>query len=1120
MTYIKTLEMQGFKSFAHKTRITFPRTLAVIIGPNGSGKSNLVDALFFVLGKTSKKDMRAEKLGHLVYNGGKHGKPAKFAKVSITLDNKDRELPVNTDEVIISRSVNRDGNSIYALNGKRVTRAEIQNVLSHANIKPDGFNLLMQGEIARFVEMHPEERKQIIYEISGIASFEEKKHKASLELKHVENKLKEASIVLKERENYLNGLLKEKTQAEKYLKLTRKLERVKASLLHKQKEEEIKKKNKLLSELRTHEEEVKKLESAIAKSEEYVKNTQEELKKTELEIKKRGRNEQQKLLKEIDKIKEELINAEQLIKSHEHEIKRINYRQEQIKKTIKENEEKIKELRSKEKQLEEKINKLKQSITKNNEFLKKTEPSADLIKLKTRLIELKNRVKEKQEELNEVKKALEKKEELTNLQKELMNNEKKIKGLEERIKKQEALRKKAQEKLDEVKEFLSETRARLTLVIEKEKLVKDLLQDGVKEILKLRDQGLKGVYGTIAELAITPKEYVRALKIASREDLNTVIVDTKETAIKCVQHLKRVGKPGARFLILDQIKEVKTKKISNDEAILASELVRTKPELRKAFNWVFRNAFITPDNRTAERISNEGIKAVSLEGLFIQPPVMGYGTQLRMSFKSTQEASKEELKQTIKEYEEYSEKLVNHLKELSDKIIALENDKKVLTRRSVELKHKIKLLSDEVSCVGDARELEKEIERLTKKQREVEMMLVERKNALSEEERKELIDKIKDAEARYQSLVIEKNTLTAQVNNVLLKENHNLTSIQEELRKQEKEFKELIKKRKEEIKELRRKSLDKKKEERKFRAALKDFIKQKNKLKKIISDTTYRVLDLKRRKDRAEKDAQETSVKIAEVNARITSFEERLRGYANVEVIKNKSVEKLEEETRELEFKIRSFGPVNMKALQTYNEVSKHYAKLKEKYVKLEEEHRKVLSTIQQIEGKKRYVFMQTFTNISNNFSRIFAEISPGGEAKLQLENPENPLEGGVNIIAKPAGKKMTSLSALSGGEKTLVTLAFIFAIQEYEPAPFYFFDEIDAALDKSNSEKLANLIKKYSSKAQFILISHNDEMVSVSDYLYGVSMKENAVSQVISIKLPERKDEEVMKQLEKQVET
>jgi len=231
MIKIKKIVLENFKSFGGRNEIKLMDNLNLIIGPNGSGKSNISEAISFVLGIMSKKGLRTEKLSHLIFNGGKSGKPANSASVKIVFSNDDKLFPVQEDFVEISRKINSDGSSDYLVNGKKTTRSEVVNLLDYAGIDPEGFNMVMQGSIAKFVDMSSNERADIIKNISGISTYEEKKDKALKELEQVKEKVKETNILLRERQKHLDELKKEKRTAEQYKSTKDELRETKGKLV-------------------------------------------------------------------------------------------------------------------------------------------------------------------------------------------------------------------------------------------------------------------------------------------------------------------------------------------------------------------------------------------------------------------------------------------------------------------------------------------------------------------------------------------------------------------------------------------------------------------------------------------------------------------------------------------------------------------------------------------------------------------------------------------------------------------------------------------------------------------------------------------------------------------------
>ena len=232
MTYLKRLVMKGFKSFARQTTIEMDRHMNVVVGPNGSGKSNITDALCFVLGRLSIKSIRAAKSAHLIFSGNKHYKPASIAYVEMVWDNSDKTFSLDEKEIAIRRTVKRNGQSIYKINSQVKTRQEVIELLSQVGIGPHGFNIILQGEIERFVKMHPEERRKVMEEVSEISIYEIRKEKSLKELEKTDEKLRQVGAILRERTNYLKNLENEREQALRYKKLELTVKKCKGSIVN------------------------------------------------------------------------------------------------------------------------------------------------------------------------------------------------------------------------------------------------------------------------------------------------------------------------------------------------------------------------------------------------------------------------------------------------------------------------------------------------------------------------------------------------------------------------------------------------------------------------------------------------------------------------------------------------------------------------------------------------------------------------------------------------------------------------------------------------------------------------------------------------------------------------
>jgi len=342
----------------------------------------------------------------------------------------------------------------------------------------------------------------------------------------------------------------------------------------------------------------------------------------------------------------------------------------------------------------------------------------------------------------------------------------------------------------------------------------------------------------------------------------------------------------------------------------------------------------------------------------------------------------------------------------------------------------------------------------------------------------------------------------AQVSNVLNPEKENISKILKQQDKEKAGFEDekstLIKK----IKEQEGSLKEKEAVEAKFFAQFKELFNKRNKLSEEISKNENEIYNKQEDSRRIEQKGNLVSLQGAEIRAQLSGMIEEYKQYEGVELFKDKPESEILKEIAQFEKLISDIGAVNMRALEIYEKIEKEYKTFIDKKDKILSEREDVLMMINEIDSKKRELFMKTYEIIDHNFKVIFGALSSKGEASLELEDKNDPFNGGLLIKVRISGTKFLDIKSLSGGEKTLTAIAFIFAVQEYDPAPFYIFDEVDAALDKKNSEQLALLVKNYAKKAQYIIISHNDGVISEADILYGVSMNEFGISKVTSLKI------------------
>jgi len=403
-TMINRMVMHGFKSFGKRTELVFGRDFNCILGPNGSGKSNVLDALCFVLGKGSSKALRAERSASLIYNGGKTKKPAKFGEVSIFFDNTDKVFPTEDDTVKVTRIVKPTGQSVYKINDKTRTRQQILDLLALAKINPDGYNIILQGDIVRLVEMSTNERRGLVEEISGISIYEEKKQKALRELEKVGQKIEEAEIILKERNGYLRDLKKDRDQALKYKQLNDKIKVNKGSYLKKQIDKKETLKKQFDVRIAKHQEKFDKVMTKIKALREEIKVKREDIKAISQEVEEKGDTEQRTMAKELEELRVEVATNKTRIGSCQNEINRINLRKNQLQRNLDEILEKTKSLEDDKKELLD-VKKQKTSLrseieAKIGQFKKKHKLGEAAEKIDQGIEQLDKSIEEHQKEIN------------------------------------------------------------------------------------------------------------------------------------------------------------------------------------------------------------------------------------------------------------------------------------------------------------------------------------------------------------------------------------------------------------------------------------------------------------------------------------------------------------------------------------------------------------------------------------------------------------------------------------------------------------------------------------------------------------------------------------------------
>jgi chromosome segregation protein len=1152
MTIIKRLTCKGFKSFAKKTEIPLLNGYNVVIGANGSGKSNISDALCFVLGKSSARGLRAEKSANLIYHGGKKGSPAKEAEVSVVFCNEKGIFPIEGEEVEITRIVSKKGTSKYLINGKQHTRQQILELLGHARINPDGHNIVLQGDVLRFTDMKTAERREIIEDIAGISIFEEKKGKAMNELNKVQDKLNEADIILTEREKTLKDLKKDRDQAVNYKSLEKDIGRNKATKNHLMFKEKAAKLEEVEKKFSGYELELIKINGDIEKFKEEKQGKRKRILEINHELNVKGNKRQRELSKEIEEIKTRIIKHSSRKDVLENELRKLKDRKKSLERDSLDLEKNVAKFRKEQEKLKaenEVLTKKEVEVEKKVADYKEKHDIKDKEDIGIDIEDLEKRLDSKQRQWNDAENKrneyLREKDKITfkiNDCKEKISklggaNDGEVSKLKKNRDEFTQVTRKLSDALNENSIFsaqLGDSRSRL-MEIGDEMAKLRARNISIREmnasslgVQKIKSLNLSGVYGTVSELGEVPSKYSVALEVAAGPRLKSMVVSTDVVAAKCISELKR-GKSGVvTFLPLNKLRErVVTKEVKsllNKEGVLgfATDIIKFDSKFSKVFNYVFAGTLVVEDLGVARNLGIGSARMVTLEGDLVElsgAMVGGHRRKTGMGFKE-------------KEVSSGLDKLESEYENLQKKVSMLEDKKSKNDMDIVSLRERKAVLEAEIKVAkvstGDVEELQKiksENEKLLKKVdnelenylQDVEDIAIEIKKL--QEERFKLREKLTtitsssfnddlekmENERRTIKENVIKNTsdLNAMVNQIKLFEKERERAL-EILKRNEKEFEHFSKELntlKEDYASSKEVLKLKEKTQREFYAEYQGMFKERtkfekdiNKLDGLLARNIERVRGVEGRKN-------EVSIKKAVLSGEVEGLKVEQDQYKDVQLRRGVALEVLNAEINNFEKMLRNMGNVNLRALEIYENVHEEYKKLLDKYEQLKLEKEDVLKLIYEIDSKKTETFMKTFNLLERNFKEIFAGLTKVGDAELVIENPDDVFSEGIDIRVKIAGSKYMDLKGLSGGERSLTALAFIFAIQEFEPSSFYLMDEVDAALDKRNSELLSKLIAKYAHGAQYFVISHNDSVISEADAIFGVSMQDG-VSKVISLKV------------------
>ena len=1167
--YLKAVEINGFKSFGEKVYIDFNRGITSIVGPNGSGKSNILDAVLWVLGEQSYKNIRAKESQDVIFSGGKEKKAATKAEVSLIIDNSDRYLDFDNDIVKITRRIHITGENEYLINDSKSRLKEIGNLFLDTGIGKTAYSVIGQGKVERIINSSPKEIKNIIEEAAGIKKLQANRLEAQKNLGNIEVNLDKVEFILNETRENKNKIEKQAELAQKYIDLKdeksslakgiyiTELEQKEKSLVENEdikvkSEEECsilqEKFDKTLNRLTTidlEKEEVKKQKILIDSRNKELKDVISTKETEQAVTRERLDNfKKDKLLKE-----EYSLHLENKIEKKLEEINILIAKKEELSKNIL-------EMEAANKEFERKINELEAIKVEKTDLIESRNKKIRDLELEKQLSsnEIENNERKLKSSLDEVeilKKELDeiaKKEIANNEEKDLLNSQ--IKAKQEELTKTEERNEFLVNQLSEISKTINKlsqdireyeyqektSSGKLEALIRMEESNEGFFKS-VKEVL---NSGISGIDGVLISLIKFDDKLAKAIEAAVSGNLQDIIVEDKEVAKKCIAFLTERKLGRASFLALDTIKVSRREFKGNMPGVLglAADLVSAEDKYKKVVDFVFGGLLIVENIDVATDILNKNLFAgniVTVNGELVSSRGRITGGENQKSSINQIFERKKEIKVLEEKVSNLKSKIVEESKRREDLSIRLENYENEIDKiDSLEdsIRKKIELLKK------DFENLSEKSERISKELRNIKFNIDDAEKYKTsyqdrinssvsniEEIEKHINSLRKDLEADELALketlanIDELNKQFSDTRIIFLNNKNSIEQYERDIISKENEnsdLKEEKEKNSNVVMELSQNIEELEKNEEQLQKEIEEHIKIYNSENRDIEVLNERENNLSNEERELSKDKSKLETDLLHSNDRlekITEVIEKIK--TDIENINEKlteltdvtakavEVEKLKSSKdylRSLENKINNFGDVNLLAINEFKELKEKYDYLARERDDVVKSRKQVMDLIQEIDERIHEDFHTTYENINENFNKMCEETIRNTEGRLNIINPEDFDNCGIEIFVKFKNKKKQPLSLLSGGEKSMVAIAFIMAIFMYKPSPFTFLDEIEAALDEKNTKNLLGKLRDFTDKSQFILITHNKETMKESDSIFGVTMnKEIGISKIVS---------------------
>ncbi len=1140
---IKWIELNGFKSFPDKTKIDIKEGITCFVGPNGAGKSNIVDAFRWILGEHSPRTLRGEKMEEIIFQGSDSKKEKGLAEVSMLLNIEEKTHNGNEPvfrEIEIKRRFYRTGESYFIINGKTSRLKNIREIFLTEGVDLRTYAIIDQTKISELLSK-ASHRKALLEECAGISLYKMKKTESELKLDAAKENLQRIEDILRELKNQYFLLERQAKRAERYKKILSEMTELELKFAKSQslslleilenlekelealenKYQDLKNRNGIITK------KIEEQKNKISEIDNYTRKIEAENKQKDLEI--------AKLEKELALLYQEEKNKKETLEKLKEENALLSDEMERLKAEMRENYNLIKEMEKKLVDLKKEIILYEENLIEFHSKLANIEKSME--NERKALFNLTTELTNKRNLYNSLKKSLE------NNQNRLVSIRYKKDEIKHKIESMEIENEKAERLIKDLHESLQNQNNNLKNIQNQIVFLEKNLEEENKKLIekKKEEATIKGKIEALTS-AIGSEEgegkiFFKCIDVSSEvEDLVEIFLDEKlkATVVEKIEAIKPTEK--RKYFFLKTLPRRQKRNIPPDLQTLKNFIKVREENLNID---IFENIVIVEDLKEAieKREKLPDFTFITKKGEVFYPDGFvktGKGEDLLKKKRILQSLQTEKekisneiealeknlfhLRAEVEKLREVTENKKNLINKLNKDIFIME-EKQKNSRKEIEIsRQRLSFMEKEERAIREEIEREKKnIDNLKIQINDLSVQIEETEEN-SEKLKEERLNILKENEDKKEILSSKKIELSA-LKERLNSKNTEILRIQENLkrnslrkRKNDEEIKKTLYK----LEELKNLQTDKRNIMQVLKEDIENLKKQKNEYLEILSQEKERLFHLEKEYYALNEDLQNITTLIGEKKAQKREANIKLETLWNeIYNLYGKDILKEEidpvddysfakDKIEALKTQLKNLGPVDVEILKEYEEVKKRYDFMLEQQRDIKTSIEELEEAIRKINNLTRKKLKETFELLKEKFNSLFQELFSGGKAVIYLTKEDNILESELEINVQPPGKKMSSINLLSGGEKALTAIAFIFACLAIRPSPICILDEVDAPLDDPNTIRLRNLIKKMVEKTQFLIITHNKLMMEAADYIYGVTMKEEGVSSIISLELRE----------------